>query len=173
MKPIPWRYVSSWNCIACGMCCKSYEVVISFPEWINIVRSYGVGVTKPSINKFHLKRRKDGSCVFLYRFFDRWLCSLQNMKPIACKLWPFKILDKPRFGGPNEAFYNYGDRRLFIYVDPLCRGIRWGNPTQEFACKTMTELVEIALGRREKQYYSTSKISYRPAYFGVRGRKII
>jgi hypothetical protein len=95
------------------------------------------------------------------------------MKPVACKLWPFKILDRSRFGSPNEALYNYGDRRLFVYVDPWCRGIRWGNPTQGFMGKTMTELVEIALGMREKQYYSTSKMSYRPAFFGARVRKII
>jgi len=38
---------------------------------------------------------------------------------------------------------------------------------------TMTEFAEIALGLREKQYYSTSKIAYRPVYFGVRGRKVI
>jgi hypothetical protein len=52
--------------------------------------------------------------------------------------------------------YNYGDQRLFVYVDPWCKGIHWGNPTQEFMYKTTAELVEIALGMRRKQYYSTS-----------------
>jgi Fe-S-cluster containining protein len=173
MMPMPWRYVSSWNCIACGKCCKSYDVVLNFPEWVNIVRSYGVGTTEPGINKFHLKRKNDGSCVFLCKFFDRWFCSLQNRKPIACKLWPFKILDRSRFGSPNEALYNYGDQRLFVYVDPWCKGIQWGNPTQEFTRKTLAELVEIALGMRRKQYYSTSTMSYRPAFFGARVRKVI
>jgi len=173
MMPMPWRYVSSWNCIACGKCCKSYDVVLNFPEWVNIVRSYGVGTTEPGINKFHLKRQNDGSCVFLCKFFDRWFCSLQNRKPIACKLWPFKILDKSKFGSPNEALYNYGDQELFVYVDPWCKGIQWGNPTQEFTRKTLAELVEIALGMRRKQYYSTSTMSYRPAFFGTRVRKII
>jgi len=173
MRPVPWRYVESWNCIACGTCCRGFDVVLSFPEWVNIVRSYGVGVTQPSISKFHLKRRTDGSCVFLCNYFDRWLCGLQYMKPTACKLWPFKFLSRPKFGRPNEASYNYKDRRLYVYVDPLCIGIRWGNPTQEFIHKTMTEFVEIALRLREKQYYSTSKIPYRPVHFRVKGRKII
>jgi len=173
MGPIPWRYVESWNCIACGKCCMGFEVILSFPEWVNIIRSYGVGVTEASINKFHLKRRSNGSCIFLCKYFDQWLCGLQQMKPTACKLWPFKILSRPEFGRPEEASYNYKNQRLYVYVDPLCIGIRWGNPDQLFIHKTMTELVEIALGLRAEQHYSTSKIPYRPIYYGIRGRKII
>jgi len=173
MRPVPWRYVDSWNCIACGACCKGFEVVLSLPEWVNIVRSYGVGVTQPSISKFHLKRRNDGSCIFLCKYFDQWLCGLQYMKPTACKLWPFKILSRPKFGRPNEASYDYKNRRLYVYVDPSCIGIRWGNPVQDFMQKTMTEIIEIALGLRQNQYYSTSKMPYRPVYFRVRGRKIV
>ena len=95
------------------------------------------------------------------------------MKPKACKLWPFKILLEPKFGRPNEAAYKYGDKNFFVYVDPSCIGIRWGEPKPEFTYRTLTELVEIAMGLREKQYYSTSKIAYRTQYFGVRGRKIV
>jgi Fe-S-cluster containining protein len=173
MMPIPWRYVESWNCIACGICCQGYHVVLGFNEWINLVRTYGVGVTQPGVDKFYLGKKSDGTCVFLYKFFDTWLCGLQNTKPNACKLWPFKILSRPKFGRPDEAVYEYRDRKFFVYVDPSCIGIMWGEPTQEFTYRTLTELVEIATGLREKQYYSTSKIAYRPQYFGVRGRKIV
>lgn len=173
MKPVPWRYVESWNCIACGACCRGYEVFLSFPEWLNIVRSYGVGVTQPSISKFHLTRRSDGSCIFLCKYFDQWLCGLQHMKPTACKLWPFKILSRPKFGRANEALYDYRERNLYVYVDPACIGVRWGSPAQGFMHKTMTEIVDIALGLQEKQYYSTSKTPYRPAFFRTRGRKVI
>lgn len=57
MIPIPWRYVESWSCIACGMCCKGYQVVLGFNEWVNLVRTYGVGVTQPGVNKFYLGKR--------------------------------------------------------------------------------------------------------------------
>lgn len=173
MIPIPWKYVESWNCIACGVCCKGYQVVLGFNEWVNLIRKYGVGVTTPGISKFYLGKKGDGTCIFLTKFYDTWLCGLQNMKPKACKLWPFKILSGPEFGRPNEAGYKYKDRNLFVYVDPACIGIRWGKPTQEFTYKTLTELIEIALGLREKQYYSTSRMPYRPQYFSVKGRKII
>jgi len=171
--PIPWRYVESWNCIACGICCQGYQVVLGFNEWVNLVRTYGVGVTQPGIDKFYLGKKGDGTCIFLYKFFDTWLCGLQDTKPKACKLWPFKILSKPEFGRPNEAAYKYGDKNFFVYVDPSCIGVRWGKPTSEFTYRALTELVEIATGLREKQYYSTSRIPYRPQYFRVRGRKIV
>jgi len=173
MMPIPWRYVGSWNCVACGVCCKGYQVVLGFNEWVNLIRKYGVGVTRPGVSKFYLGKRDDGTCVFLTRLYDTWLCGLQDMKPKACKLWPFKVLSRPKFGRPNEAHYKYGDREFFVYVDPACIGIRWGKPTQEFTYRTLPEFVEIALGLREKQYHSTSKIPYHPRYFRTRGRKII
>lgn len=173
MISIPWRYVESWNCIACGICCKGYQVVLGFNEWVNLVRTYGVGITRPSVNKFYLGKKSDGTCLFLYKFLDAWLCGLQDMKPKACKLWPFKILARPKFGRPNEAVYKYRDRNFFVYVDPSCIGIRWGKPTPEFTYRTLTELVEIATGLREKQYFSMSRVPYRPRYFRIRGRKIV
>jgi len=173
MIPIPWRYLESWNCIACGMCCKGYQVVLGFNEWVNLIRTYGVGVTQPGIDKIYLGKKGDGTCLFLYKSFDTWLCGLQNMKPKACKLWPFKVLSRPEFGRSDEAVYKYREKNFFVYVDPSCIGIRWGKPTPEFIYRTLTELVEIATGLREKQYYSTSRIFYRPQYFRVKGRKIV
>lgn len=173
MIPLPWRHVTSWNCTACGTCCKGFRVVIGFHEWVNIVRTYGVGVTKPGLDKLYLNRKSDDTCVFLQKFYDTWLCGLQHMKPKACKLWPFKIHDQPKYGRPNEAFYKYGERELFIYLDPACTGIRWGYPTREFAYRTVSELVEIALGIREKQFYSTSRMFHDLLHWEVKGRKII
>ena len=173
MIPIPWRYVGSWDCVTCGICCKGYQVVLGFDEWVNIIRTYGIGATQPGVDKFYLGKKGDGTCAFLAKLYDTWLCGLQDMKPKACKLWPFKVLTRPKFGRPNEASYKYGDRILFVYADPACIGIRWGKPTQGFIYKTIPELVEIALGLREKQHYSTSNIPYHPQYFRTRGRKII
>jgi len=164
MMPIPWNYVESWSCITCGGCCRGYDVVLDFPEWVNIVKEYGVGATSPGISRLYLKRKNDGTCLFLCKLYDRWLCALQHTKPTACKLWPFKISERPRYGRPIEALYNYRGRRLFIYVDPSCVGIRWGKPTTDFTNTTLTEFVELALGIKKKQYYSTSLAPHRPVY---------
>jgi len=80
------------------------------------------------------------------------------MKPMACKLWPFKILNKPKYGRAKEALFNYNGREFFVYIDPLCPEIRWGKPTLETVYKVIPEFIEIALGLREKQVYSTSTI---------------
>jgi len=159
MLPVPWRYIKNWNCLACGLCCKGFDVVLDFPEWMKIVKAYGVGFTEPGISRFYLKRKSDGTCAFLYNFYGKWLCALQHMKPMACKLWPFKVSDKPRYGRPNEAVYNYGEKKLYVYVDPSCVGLQWGNPAQDFLNTTMIEFVVLALGLREKQFYSTSVFS--------------
>jgi len=80
------------------------------------------------------------------------------MKPTACKLWPFEISNEPKYGLPDQAFYNLNGKRLFVYVNPLCVGIRWGSPTREFVYGTMRELVDIALGVCEKQLYTTAQL---------------
>jgi Fe-S-cluster containining protein len=159
MLLVPWRYVQDWNCTACGLCCKGYDVVLDFPEWIKIVKDYGVGFTRPGISRFFLKRKNDDTCAFLYNLYGHWLCGLQeNMKPIACKLWPFKISDRPKFGRSNEAAYRYSDKRLFVYVDPFCPGLRLGYPSSSFIRETLSEFIELAVGLRRKQFYSTSKM---------------
>ena len=167
MLPIPWRYIESWDCGTCGLCCKGFHVVLDFSEWINIVKAYGVDYTQPSISRFYLKNKTDGTCVFLGNYYGNWLCSLQHMKPIACKLWPFKISDKPKYGRPNEALYNLTNTRLYVYVDPSCVGLRWGDPNQEFTNTTLPEFVDLALGQRRKQFYSTARL------FTFQPRKLI
>ncbi len=161
MMLVPWSYVNSWRCNGCGICCKRYQVVLKFSEWLRLVQTYGPGVTSTSLNKFYLEKKPDGSCIFLWESGETHLCGLQNMKPIACKIWPFRILDRPKFGKPNEALFTYRGRKLFVYVDPSCPEIRWGNPSFEMAYRVIPEFVELALGLREKQYYSTSMDLYR------------
>jgi Fe-S-cluster containining protein len=159
MAPVPWTFVHDWVCLACGVCCKGYDVVLEFPEWVRIVKAYGVGYTEPGISRLYLKHKDDGTCAFLYNLYGKWACSLQPMKPIACKLWPFKISDNPKYGKPNQALYYTSDqRKLYVYVDPACIGLQWGTPNQNFQTVTVPEFVDLALGLRRKQFYSTSQL---------------
>lgn len=161
---VPWRYIADWKCIACGNCCKSYSVVLSFPEWLKIVKNYGVDKTVSGLDKLFIKRRNDGSCFFLSHLSNTYLCGLQHMKPKACKLWPFKVLSKPNFGYANEAVYYYGGDKLFVYADSTCSGLRYGKPTWEFTNYTLKEFVEIALGRRNDQSKTTANIRFLQPY---------
>jgi hypothetical protein len=82
------------------------------------------------------------------------------MKPIACKLWPFKILGRPKHGYANDAIYRYGENRIFVYADSYCEGITYGVPTWDFTNYTLKEFVEIATGLRSEQYKTTRDISF-------------
>ena len=156
----PWSRINSWRCNGCGLCCREFEVVLTFPEWLKITQTYGFSVTKTGLNKFFMSKKPDGSCVFLYRAPDgRWLCGLQNRKPLACKLWPFKILTKPKYGDAKEALFKYNGQKFYIYIDSFCPGIRWGIPSAELIYKMIPEFIEIALGIRQKQLYSTMPIT--------------
>jgi Fe-S-cluster containining protein len=133
---------------------------LKFNEWLKLIRTYGIGVTGAGLNKFYLEKKPDGSCLFLCMSEGICLCGLQNMKPLACKLWPFKIVDKPKYGKGREAILNYKGRRLFVYVDPFCPEIRWGKPTATMTSNVIPEFIEIALGLKEKQFHSTSTMLY-------------
>ena len=159
MEPVPWQRVKSWNCITCGICCREFDVILTFWEWANIIRKFGASAIKPSVTRLCLGKKSDGTCVFLYNSSGSWLCALQQSKPKACKLWPFKILEQPRYDRDKEAIYQYGDKDFFVYVDPSCLGITWGIPTKRFISETLPEFIEIALRKREKQFYSTCRFA--------------
>jgi Fe-S-cluster containining protein len=162
---VPWQYIADWKCNACGICCKAYSVVVNFHEWLKIIKNYGVEATASGLNKLFIKRRNDGSCVFLYSLSGMHLCGLQQMKPKACKIWPFKIVRTPEFGYANEASYVYGGNRLFVYADSTCTGLRYGKPMLEFSGYTIKEVIEIALGLRSEQFKTTGNINFLSRYF--------
>ena len=173
MIPVSWRTIKSWNCTECGVCCKDYHVVLNFNEWTNIVRAYGVDTTMPTVNRLLLGKKGDGTCRFLTCRGDTNVCGLQYMKPLACKIWPFKVFDHPKFGKPDEALYRYLDKNLFIYVDPACPGLTLGKPDVNFKHKILPEFVDVAVGLQRKQLYSTSKIQFQPRHHPFRGRTVI
>ena len=154
MKGVPWKDVATWGCHGCGECCRPYTVPLSMWEWTRITQAYGGSVTEIRADGLFLKKRQ-GRCVFQYRRSGKWLCSIQNMKPVACKLWPFRILKRPKYGKATEAALELGDGKMFAYVDPLCKGLKFGNPSEEFLTKILPEFVGISLGSYSDQHYST------------------
>jgi len=158
VRPVPWRRVASWSCNLCGKCCREYRVVLKPEEWLKLVDIYGPEVAEVGHGKFYLRRRPDGSCIFLKKVGGKWLCGLQDMKPKACKLWPFKVLSWPKYGRAAEAYVNYMGCPLYVYVDPFCPGLKWGSPTPAFVSTVLKETIEIALGIRTEQEHTTSKL---------------
>lgn len=156
MKVLPWSRVKSWQCSGCGDCCR-YTVQLSVKDWVNLTRTYGFGIAIQSIGGFYLRKTVDNVCPFLIKSQRRCFCSIQHMKPIACELWPFKILTKPKYGYPNEAYFKYRNQDFYIYVNPHCHGIIWGKPNADFINHILVEFINLRLGLQKKQFYSTSK----------------
>lgn len=159
MQFVPWQNIADWRCKACGYCCKLYSVVVGFSEWLNIVKRFGVETTVAGLDRLYIKRCSDGSCSFLCSTSNNYYCALQQMKPEACKLWPFKVLSEPKYGQPNQAAFNYNGIRLYIYADKMCSGLRYGEPTWDFQYTTIKEFAELALGIRKIQYKTTRKVN--------------
>lgn len=154
MNWIPWRSVRSWRCYACGRCCRKYAVNLTWEEYTKIGRFWPDRV-RIKKKKPYLGRKKGGRCKFL----SRNLCQLQmlNMKPFACKMWPFKVLLKPDKGDKEfNGLYQADGREYFVYLDPKCVGINRADPA-DFK-KTVEEMVNLWTGSRKKQHYSTNKV---------------
>lgn len=78
------------------------------------------------------------------------------MKPLACKIWPFRILDKPKYGRTGEAHFNYRNRDFYIYLVPRCVGINWGKPSEHLAKVVIPEFIDVKLGLQKRQLHSTA-----------------
>jgi len=134
-------------------------------EYVKIVAQYGYDTVELDLGKVYLQRGLNSRCVFQQYWGGKWLCGLQAIKPLACKLYPFRVQNEPKYSGENNAYYNYKGTALYVYLDPHCPGIKFGTPSWDFLKRVLPEVVEIGLGVRTKQYYSTSqKIS---SYFRI------
>jgi Fe-S-cluster containining protein len=156
MAPLPWKQLNSWFCQACGLCCRDNTPLLTTLEGIRFSKKFG-GVIEPCVRGFILKKGSDGRCVFQYYSGQRWLCSIQGMKPQACKLWPFMVCRDPTYGRAGEALYAYADDSLYVYVNAGCGGINYGIPSHEYISKIIPEFIEISLGLHNRQFFSTHR----------------
>ncbi|MEM2093944.1 MAG: YkgJ family cysteine cluster protein [Candidatus Bathyarchaeia archaeon] len=155
MRYIPWTWITSWRCLACGQCCSFFRIVLRIYEYALITRSFGEGSTYiDSLGNPCLKKTR-GRCIFQD---DQGLCQLQQlgMKPQACKLWPFIVCKEPKKLSADAAFRHRGGE-YYVYVDTLypCPGINRGNPQQLQA--TIAEAIECALNSTNQQRHTTAE----------------
>ncbi|MHC1564326.1 MAG: YkgJ family cysteine cluster protein [Candidatus Hecatellaceae archaeon] len=158
-KPVPWRLVHDWECHACGDCCTRYVVELKPQEYAQIAHAYGFSSVTVSAGKIYLKRRPDGSCLFLHNLNGRNLCGLQHLKPEACRLWPFNPHEAPVFGHPELSYYRYGRKSFYVYVIPACPGLSYGEPSQRLKEKVIPEILDMKFKGRVSQKYSTSAVA--------------
>jgi Fe-S-cluster containining protein len=160
---IPWREVASWQCRACGNCCIGYRVPLRMDEFVKVGSACGQGVFEYGTGKVYLKNGPDRRCVLQRPLMDTWICTIQGMKPTACRLFPFRIQHKPVYLRGDNSDYKLGDKIYYIYLDPDCEGIVPGQPTERFANQVLPEIIRSGFGVSQKQRYTTSRyISWTP-----------
>jgi len=152
---VPWRKVKDWLCVACGDCCREFRVPLRTYEAVRLANLFGYGSLELGLRGYRLRKRPDGRCVFQVYREGRWICGIQGLKPLACKLWPFFISEEPQ-DFKDEAEYEFEGRRFYVYVNTSCRGVVYGKPSDFFAKKVIPEFIELSLGLRREQRLSTS-----------------
>jgi len=144
---VPWRRVHSWHCVACGRCCREYRVPLRFYEYL---RLKGTGFVEERFGKFYI--RKIGNiCPFQHGN----LCALQGeLKPTACKLYPFSIRKK----GDELAEFEYEGETFYVYVDvSTCPNVVLGKPGFLMR-KLVEEAIQIYLGEKQRMDYITANL---------------
>ncbi len=108
---------------------------------------------------FYIRKTLDNWCPFLYKQTTDSFCSLQQTKPLACRLWPFRMANQPTHGNEEAARFQHRNNIYYVYVIPFCRGITYGRPTEFFAKYVIPEFLDIRLGLRREQNHSTRKLN--------------
>ena len=158
---VPWRYVSSWYCTACGKCCREYKVRISFYEYLKLKHT---GFVEEKVGRYYIKKINN-RCPFQIGN----LCSLQGeSKPLACKLYPFVVLKK----GDEKALYEYKNEEFYVYVELGCPNLKLSSKELENIEYLVKEAVELFLGKKNTnlitcpQVLPTHHQSLSSAYLG-------
>jgi len=128
-------------------------------EWIELSKTYGYGMVAQNIDGFFINKTVEGWCPFLYRTMGGSGCGLQQTKPLACKLWPFRISDHPRHGFKEEAAFQHNGNTFYVYGIPFCSGFRYGTPNEHFVKDVVPEFLDMRTGYRRAQVFSTRKHS--------------
>jgi len=157
VDPVPWGRIRDWNCIACSECCRHFSVPITREEWRTIVELYGLGFTTVIKRQPHLRSTISGRCIFQRWIQGRWLCTIQTVKPLVCKLWPFRVCNHPEHGDPESASFIHRRRQIFVYCDQRCSGVSAGSPSIHLVSSVIPEFAAIALGENVAQTFSTAR----------------
>lgn len=140
---VPWRQVASWRCSACGKCCNEYAVRLSFYEYLKLKPT---GFVYERNGKFYI-RKIGNKCPFQLGN----ICSIQKIKPVACKLFPFFIERKK---GKEEALYEYKNEEFYVYLDTYCKNVKLGKAKKEIE-EMVKEAIKIYLGEKKESILLT------------------
>jgi hypothetical protein len=108
-------------------------------EMVIVSNKYGRNVLEYGLGKAYLKNQSNGRCVF--------------QRPLI----------EPIYKTGENARVQLGDKAYYLYMDPDCKGVILGQPSERFRTAIVPEIVRIGMGLPVKQKYTTSKsIHWKP-----------
>jgi Fe-S-cluster containining protein len=132
-------------------------------EFVRVTNRFGSDKVEYGLGKAYLRVNSNKRCIFQRPVMGRWVCTLQGMKPMACKIFPFRIYKDPVYRRGDNSHITFNNQKYHLYLDPACKGIIHGKPDQRFMNKVVPEIMRIGMGTAQKQRFSTSKyISWTP-----------
>lgn len=144
---IPWKLVKDWSCRFCGNCCINHKIPLLFEEFAKIEPKYGPRSVEPGERMFYVRLLPNGRCYFLRKQGEKYLCRIHNEKPYACRMFPFRILRAPKYGGDDLSKFEYEGDMFYVYLDANCNGIVLGNPSANFMEKVIPEFIKTYISR--------------------------
>lgn len=149
--------MSSWRCIACGDCCRKFIVALTSYEVASLIKAFGYEVLEVDRYGGTYLKKVDGACIF--QSYDG-LCTLQplGLKPLACKVWPFKVVEVKDLSSVWEKeFFSYRGRLYKACIHTFCRGI--GRGCFKDLLMALKEVIELREQPTKFQIYSTALIA--------------
>jgi hypothetical protein len=145
---LPWRKISSWHCTACGRCCYEYKVRLNFYEYL---RLRNTGFVEEKTGRYFIKKIGK-KCPFQIGK----LCSIQAIKPLACKLYPFTIRERSSLQ-KDSALYEYRGEEFYVYVNTFCQGVKVGKAGKNLE-RFVKEAVQLYIGEKRVVELITARL---------------
>ncbi|MBO3840179.1 MAG: YkgJ family cysteine cluster protein [Thermoproteota archaeon] len=144
---IPWKLVKDWECKFCGNCCINHKIPLLFEEYAKIEPKYGPRSVEPGERMFYVKLLRDGKCYFLKKQGEKYFCRIHNEKPYVCRMFPFRVLRKPKYGNEELSEFKYRTEVFYVYLNRECNGVKLGNSSIRFIERVMPEFVKIYVNK--------------------------
>ncbi|MEM4699780.1 MAG: hypothetical protein QXT74_02360, partial [Candidatus Nezhaarchaeales archaeon] len=124
-----------------------------------LINLFGPGVVEIDRYGDPCLKQVNGTCLFQG---EDGLCQLQplGLKPLACKVWPFKV-ERAREGEASyEELFTYMGEDYRVLVHSECSGV--GRGTWEGLVEAIKEVIEIKRNPETPQRYTTADLRGRP-----------
>ncbi|ASJ10223.1 hypothetical protein A3L12_02400 [Thermococcus sp. P6] len=143
-EPKPFTEPLPFRCMFCLDCCRGRHVYLTLGDVERIAKA---GYDPEEFVTFSVEGNKvrfvlsirewDLGCVF--HDPETGKCRIHRVRPLICRIYPFMVSEKP-LGVEGERAFEYRGRKLWLYYDANCPGIKAENPEKIVSPEEIAEL---------------------------------